>query len=67
MGIGTITLNLLFAKLVGGMIMAYNSLKELAVGSILGAGIWRAFLVTYVMSWWDSCPKMQRVQFPRPA
>jgi hypothetical protein len=38
MGIGTITLNLLYAKLLGVMIMAYKSLKELAAGSILGAG-----------------------------
>lgn len=38
MGIGTITLNLLYSKLLGGMIMANKTLTELTVGSILDAG-----------------------------
>ena len=49
MGIGTITLNLLYSELLGGMIMANKTLTELTVESILDAGSKRAFLVTYVV------------------
>jgi hypothetical protein len=43
MGIGTITLNLLYSKLLGGMIMANKTLTELTVGSILDAGSKKSF------------------------
>src|SRR5665647_150967 len=68
MGIGTITLNLLYSKLSGGMIMVNKTLTELTVGSILDAGSKKSF-PCYICRENGGIPvsKMQRVQIPHPA
>lgn len=61
MDIGSRTLNLLYAKILGGMNMANKTLTELTVGSILSAGLRRAFFVMY--AWNNGIPVLRCRRF----